>query len=343
MPRVDIAEIAAGANELIGSGGEWAHAADGHSSIVIRRDGMVAKWHARPERAEREITAYQHISARVSGLIPELIAFDGQLLVLEDVGEGRSLADALTNGDRAEAFAHLGAWTDALARLHEGTWFADGDEPDLSDHRLFFESCRELVAENVRLSQLDSRRDAQAEVDELSRLAGVDGPAIFTIGDMCPGNDVMTPDGIRLFDLEAAGHIHPALDVTYLHVPWPSCWCCWDLPAEVRADMTERYYSGISRRADVEAGMAAAMAFWGILTVALMMPADEPPPDQPMRPDLPTPHRRSVFMTRLDRTLDHPGVRDEFQSVSRWLDDARHIGRRLFGEVAPLQVAPALR
>lgn len=340
---MELAEITIAANELLGSGGEWSHAADGHASVVVRRDGMVAKWHALPDRAEREISAYQHISGRVTGLIPELIAFGDQLVVLEDLGEGRSLVDALTTGDRTEALEHLGAWTDALARLHEGTWFAEGDEPDLSDHGLMFERGRAVVAENSRLSELESWERAQAEIDELGRLAGVGGPAIFTIGDMCPGNDAMTPDGIRLFDLEAAGHLHPALDLTYLHVPWPSCWCCWDLPSAVRADMTERYYSGISRRAEVEGGMAASMAYWAVLTVAFMMPDGDPPPDEPMRLDVPTPFRRPVFASRLDRTLTFPGVRDEFPSVSRWLDDAREIARELFGEVAPLEVAPALR
>ena len=335
--------IAEAANALLGQTGEWVHAADGHSSTVVRRDGMVAKWHGLSDRAEREITAYQHISARVPDLLPELIAFDGQLMVLEDLGEGRSLVDALTTGDRTEALSHLRAWVDAVARLHEGTWFSDGESPDLSGHGLLFERGRTAAAENERVSRLDSWEAAQPEIDDLARLAGVDGPAIFTIGDMCPGNDVMTPDGIRLFDLEAAGHIHPALDLTYLHVPWPSCWCCWDLPAQVRADMTERYYAGISRRADVEAGMAAAMAYWGFLTAAFMMPSDDPEPDEPMRPDVQTPLRRSVFMTRLVRTLEHPGVRDEFPSVSRWLDDVRSVGRELFGEVAPLEVAPALQ
>ena len=88
--------------------------------------------------------------------------------------------------------------------------------------------------------------------------------------------------------------------------------------------------------------MAAAMAYWGVLTAALMTPAD-PEPDAPLREALPTPRRHPVLMTRLDRTLDHPGVRDEFPAVSQWLGDVRNVARELLGEVAPLEVAPALR
>lgn len=41
--------------------------------------------------------------------------------------------------------------------------------------------------------------------------------------DACPDNNIRTTAGLRLIDFEGATVAHPAWDVAYLCVPWPSC------------------------------------------------------------------------------------------------------------------------
>jgi len=54
---------------------------------------------------------------------------------------------------------------------------------------------------------------------------------------------VRTPDGYLLIDFEEAEWRPVAWDVAYLTVPWPSCWCCFTLPAEVTRQALDRYRS----------------------------------------------------------------------------------------------------
>ncbi|MDH3426630.1 MAG: hypothetical protein OEM22_08190, partial [Acidimicrobiia bacterium] len=153
---MDALEIGKLANDLLGTTGDWRLVAEGHSSTVVGRDGMVAKWHQLEDRALREITAYEHIGARVDRLLPELIAHSSPLLVLEDVGGGDSLADALLSSDRMSALRHLGAWTDAVGRLHEATWRNPDDPVDQSGHELLIQRAYEGVLSNPTLTSLRS-------------------------------------------------------------------------------------------------------------------------------------------------------------------------------------------
>src|SRR2546429_3760393 len=67
------------------------------------------------------------------------------------------------------------------------------------------------------------------------------GPAALTPADACPDNNVRTAGGLVLIDFEGAQWRHIAWDVAYLAVPWPSCWCAWQLPADVAARAVEAY------------------------------------------------------------------------------------------------------
>ena len=52
-----------------------------------------------------------------------------------------------------------------------------------------------------------------------------------------------TPAGDLLIDFEEAEWRPVVWDVAYLTVPWPSCWCCFSLPAEVTRQALDRYRS----------------------------------------------------------------------------------------------------
>jgi Phosphotransferase enzyme family len=57
------------------------------------------------------------------------------------------------------------------------------------------------------------------------------GPSALTLADACPDNSIRTTRGYLLIDFEEAEWRPVAWDVAYLTVPWPSCWCCFTLPA----------------------------------------------------------------------------------------------------------------
>jgi hypothetical protein len=82
-----------------------------------------------------------------------------------------------------------------------------------------------------------------AELADLpARLAG-SGPSALTLADACPDNNVRTAHGYLLIDFEEAEWRPVAWDVAYLTVPWPSCWCCFTLPAGVTRQAVARYRS----------------------------------------------------------------------------------------------------
>ena len=52
---------------------------------------------------------------------------------------------------------------------------------------------------------------------------------VFSPGDICPDNNLLTAEGVRLIDFESAG-FHPVfLDAAYLRMPFSTCWCVFAL------------------------------------------------------------------------------------------------------------------
>jgi len=71
---------------------------------------------------------------------------------------------------------------------------------------------------------------AEAELTGvLDRLADAGNEALLH-GDPCPDNAVMTRDGIRFVDLEGARRGPGALELAYLRIGFPTCWCVKALP-----------------------------------------------------------------------------------------------------------------
>ena len=100
--------------------------------------------------------------------------------------------------------------------------------------------------------------------------------------DACPDNNVRTVNGLRLIDFEGATVAHPAWDVAYLWVPWPSCWCAWRMPDAVagRAEQAwqVRLRSTIGSPAcrpdwsAMDAAIQLASLIWCLVTVGWFLP-----------------------------------------------------------------------
>ncbi|MFE9723610.1 aminoglycoside phosphotransferase family protein [Streptomyces sp. NPDC005794] len=166
------------------------------------------------ERYEREVAALT-IASRASGspVVPALLGTDPveRVLVLEHLDERRPSADWIVD------------YAAALARLHATAGPGDAGTlprwqgPTGADVTSFL-----TLAESLGVSATPGVRDElHALVDRLGR---AEGTALLH-GDPCPGNDLHTPDGVRFIDFEQASLGSNLMELAYLRIGFPTCWC----------------------------------------------------------------------------------------------------------------------
>jgi hypothetical protein len=56
------------------------------------------------------------------------------------------------------------------------------------------------------------------------------GYQVFSPGDICPDNNLVTAAGIRFVDFESAEFHSVFLDAAYLRMPFSTCWCVLRMP-----------------------------------------------------------------------------------------------------------------
>jgi hypothetical protein len=225
----------------------------------LQRTSIVAKLFTGPgDGPVRESAA---LASLPPGLpVPRLLAEQARppLLLLSDAGTGPSVADALLGRDPAVAAQAVFDWADAIARLHAATLgtseafsaelarrdcgtpvLAEPMTSVLADQAVSLASRAELTG----LPMPDGMRDELAELAQ--RLADPAASALSP-DDACPDNNVRDEHGaLILVDFEGAAFRHVAWDVSYLTVPWPTCWCCWRLPDDVATEAIEGYRAAV--------------------------------------------------------------------------------------------------
>jgi hypothetical protein len=168
------------------------------------------------------------------------------MVVLADLGDGECLADALQGNDASRAEACLIAWATTLGRMHAATIgkeavfirLRDGLTPRAAQEKSrigdwptdelpkFRAACQAIGVE--------LHPGFDAEVDTIADRIAEPGPFLaFTPGDSCPDNHRILADGVRLFDFEFCEYRHALIDLVYLRVPFPTCWCVNRLPADL--------------------------------------------------------------------------------------------------------------
>jgi hypothetical protein len=191
---------------------------------VAGGETVVAKRPVDPGAFARELQALRVLPAAVR---PRLVAAGHDLLVMEDLGTGPSLADLLLGRDRVAAEAAVMAWAAALGQaLHPTMHHGTPEEPDgLVDG---LEEMRQLAA------ALDVPMPAGVDYDvaSITSMLARPGPWVaFCPSDTCPDNYRVFPDGsVRLFDFEGAGWRHAAVEAAYCRAPFCTCWCVARLP-----------------------------------------------------------------------------------------------------------------
>ncbi|HEV2758798.1 MAG TPA: hypothetical protein VGV86_04450 [Acidimicrobiales bacterium] len=190
------------------------------------RDGatVVAKRPVDSAAFGRELQALQVLPEAVR---PDLVAVGDDILVLQDLGPGPSLADLLLGRDPAAAETALMTWAVTLGQaLHATLRHGTPEEPEGLDEGL--DEMRQLA----RALDVPVPVGVDDDVASIASLLARPGPWVaFCPSDTCPDNNRVLPDGsVRLFDFEGAGWRHAAVEAAYCRAPFCTCWCMARLP-----------------------------------------------------------------------------------------------------------------
>ena len=223
-----------------------------------------------------------------TGLAPKLLAADRRSLtvVMSDLGRAPSLADTLlgTGQERAgqeRAAQALLDWAEACGRLSVAV---AGREPELARLRREYAAGSRMrapgsgleqrvlgVAERAALVGVTATEGLAAELAEVAAEMARPACPVFSPGDICPDNNLLTPGGVRFIDFEASGYHAVFLDAAYLRMPFSTCWCVFRLPPGLRAAAEARYRAQVTRiwpeLADDgtwERGVRRAVAAWSL-------------------------------------------------------------------------------
>jgi Phosphotransferase enzyme family len=202
-------------------------------------------------RYAREVGALRLAGAARPPVAPRLLGSDPgeRVLVLEYLKEDRPPgADAMTG------------WAEALARLHAaGVPGADDGlprwpGPSAGDVEAFLTLARALGVPAAAPAEL---------AGVVSRLAELPAQALLH-GDPCPDNALHTADGVRFIDFEQAARGNGLVELAYLRIGFPTCWCATS-PDPGQLDAAETAYRSAWRTAtggDVEGDLTDACVGW---------------------------------------------------------------------------------
>jgi hypothetical protein len=203
-------------------------------------------------------------------------AVDAKLgfFLLEDLGDGETLAERLTGDDPAAATSALFAYARSLGDLHAATkgqqsrWIsllakqgsvAGGDGPIATPWRLaplaIPALCREL--------EIEPPRSLDSELATITRALDESGEYFaFTPSDCCPDNHHLRGERVVFFDCEFAAVRHALLDASYFLAPFPSCWCCAALPHGLPERLLAAYRERFDGGADFDDQLTMALTAW---------------------------------------------------------------------------------
>jgi hypothetical protein len=194
-----------------------------------------------------------------SGLTPELLAASPAelVVVMNDLGSAPSMADTLLGDSAPAAGTMLLDWAAACGELSVAT---AGREKELLALREAYSAGRpdesywsglrqRILRAAERAGSLGVSAPAGLDADLADAAAVVCGPMypVFSPGDICPDNNLLTADGVRFLDFEASGFHSVFLDVAYLRMPFSTCWCVFRLPAGLGEAAETRYRQQVSR------------------------------------------------------------------------------------------------
>ncbi|MCX5208559.1 aminoglycoside phosphotransferase family protein [Kitasatospora sp. NBC_00240] len=248
------------------------------------------------ERYAREVAALK-LSSRVDPpVVPTLLGTDPQerVLVLEYLEHQQPREDWVVD------------YAAALARLHAAT-----SADDAGTLPVWSGPTRDDAASFLGLAHtlgVAAPSGVRTELDGLvDRLAQAPGHALLH-GDPCPGNDMHTRSGVRFIDFEQAALGNGLVELAYLRIGFPTCWCV-TAPTQPLLDAAEAAYRAAWRRAtstDVQDDLTDACAGWLLRGDALVQRAQRGTTDHLVR--IPNQDWRWGTVTARQRLVHRLGV-----------------------------------
>lgn len=277
------------------------------------------------------------------------VSADPAVVVMSDLGPGSNVADALLGPEAALGRDQILAWAQAIGELQAYAAdrldvfreaLADGVRTDVTIGQIEnLGSTLETVCVESGLPWAEFVPDAIQEVVAPLR-TGSD--LALTPSDPCPDNNLNGPDGLLLLDFEHAEIRHRAWEAAYLRVPWPSCWCAWQVPDGVSALALKAYldaaYGSDGPPTTFEADLDAATLLWCILSVRWFLPAALDANSAHNADDDRMPGRWTLILARLALAARVSGS----EPLTRWAESLRAALVARWGDHS-LRPAPAFR
>ncbi|MFD4871186.1 phosphotransferase [Streptomyces sp. NPDC058412] len=215
------------------------------------------------ERYAREVAALRLAARAGVPVVPALLATDPaeRVLVLEHLEHQRPAGDWIVGYATALARLHATARPDDVGALPR--W----QGPNQGDVESFLRLAGAL--------EVPVTSGVSGELDALvDRLDQAPGHALLH-GDPCPGNDLHTASGIRFIDFEQASLGSGVMELAYLRIGFPTCWCVTSAsePLLERAENAYREAWRTATGSEVHGGLADACAGWLIRGDALVQRA----------------------------------------------------------------------
>jgi aminoglycoside phosphotransferase (APT) family kinase protein len=230
---------------------------------------------------DAELAALEFLSRMPAPVAPRLLGADAtaQILIMEDLGPGSSLADSLLATDRSQAEADLISYARALATMHAWSF---GQSAGYAEIRARLGSSVDGDAGPDWMTGIARRKErflavaaelglpavgVEEDIDSLRSIMAGPGFVGLVHSDLCPDNTHIVGGTCRIIDFETSGWGPMALDVAYLLAPFPSCWCFARLPAEAAGPALLAYRdqvtsAGVDLGPDWDAALTAALAGW---------------------------------------------------------------------------------
>lgn len=336
MTDVNAGEVLAAAGAVLGT--ELSDPVTLHDTpvSVVRRvsraDGgtvVVKSFYAYIPTSARSFTA-EAAGLAFSPLGPALLGVDDSfpLLVMSDLGVWPSLADVLLGEDPAAAVAGLLDWARAYARIARDSLGREAELDALLDRHSLGEPTwndSPWIAERLPVFSrqfdelgIEAPAGLGEEIASLEALTRV-GPRVFSPGDICPDNNLLTDEGFRVLDFQSAGYHSAYLDVAYVSMPFATCWCVFRMPADIAARVEHAYWSELTggdlTDAD-RAGIRTATAAWTLDLVRYLLPPAVQA-DAPLhRTRRPVPTKRQIIRYRLETARDQLSAAGELPAVA---------------------------
>ncbi|MFI7010684.1 phosphotransferase [Streptomyces sp. NPDC050145] len=268
------------------------------------------------DRYAREVAALRIAGRAQVPVVPRVLGVEAeQLLVVLEHLEHRPPAEDWIVG-YAESLAEL----HATARPSD----ADGPLPRWSAPRESDIAAFLRLAEALEVPAGDEvAGELRALVERLDRAPGT----ALLHGDPCPGNDLHTTEGVRFIDFEQASLGSGLMELAYLRIGFPTCWCVTRASDALLARAEAAYLAawrdatGSEPAEDVEGALVDACAGWVLRGDALVQRAERGVSDQLARVldedwDWGTVTARQRLTHRLGVVAEYASTQDELKQVA---------------------------